>query len=142
LIRRRVIQDDVQQRYVFCGICDETVPHLILYCDRILQVWKQVLDWLGLCFLLPQSITSLLNFMASTHGSKKKREGLVMIWNAVVWAVWRHRNNFIFDNGVIDLGSLVDNVKTVSWKWWLGRSKAAPCLLYEWKMEPMICLEL
>jgi hypothetical protein len=78
--------------------------------------------------------------MAQTHGSKKKRQGLVLIWKALIWTIWRHRNKVMFDNGRIDLVSLVDEVKTVSWRWWLGGTINTPCLLYEWISEPLICI--
>jgi hypothetical protein len=140
LIRRQVIIDDMNQCCVFCGNSAETVTHLFLYCNCILQVWERVLAWLGLMFLLPHSISSLLNFMAMSTGSKQVRKGLVMIWKAVIWTVWRQRNKKVFENEGIDLARLIDDVKTISWKWWVGRSNVAPVLLYEWVSEPLICL--
>jgi hypothetical protein len=124
LIRRRIVQDNDQNRCIFCGDHAETAQHLFLYCNAIL-------NWLGLNLSLPHSIMSILIFMAQTHGSKKKRQGLVLIWKAVIWTIWRHRNKVIFDNGRIDLVSLVDEVKTVSLRWWIGRTINTPCLLYE-----------
>jgi hypothetical protein len=119
LIRRRIVLDNDQNRCIFCGDHAETAQHLFLYCNAIL-------NWLGLNLSLPHSIMSILIFMAQTHGSKKKRQGLVLIWKAVIWTIWRHRNKVMFDNGRIDLVSLVDEVKTVSWRWWLGRTINTP----------------
>jgi cbb3-type cytochrome oxidase subunit 3 len=55
--------------------------------------------------------------MASISGSKQKRKGMVMIWIAVIWTVWRHRNKIVFENGAVDLVGLLDDVKTISWRW-------------------------
>jgi hypothetical protein len=126
LIRRRIVLDNDQNRCIFCGDHAETAQHLFLYCNAILQVSENILNWLGLNLSLPHSIRLLLIFMAQTHGSKKKRQGLVLIWKAVIWTIWRHRNKVMFDNGRIDLVSLVDEVKTVSWRWWLGRTINTP----------------
>jgi hypothetical protein len=63
---------------------------------------------------------------------------MVMIWKAVIWTVWRQHNKKIFENEVLDLAHLLDDVNTTSWKWWLGRSNVAPVLLYEWISEPVI----
>jgi hypothetical protein len=63
-----------------------------------------------------------------------------MIWCAVIWSVWRHRNRIIFDNRTVDRDSLVDDVQIASWRWWLGRTKASPCLFYEWLAEPGFCM--
>jgi hypothetical protein len=63
-----------------------------------------------------------------------------MIWNAVLWVIWRWRNKLIFENGVMDRTALINDVKLMSWKWWLGRSNATSCMLYEWIAEPLICM--
>jgi hypothetical protein len=125
---------------VFSGEEIETAVHIFLYCKGIMQLWGKIFEWLGLAFSLPHSIFSLLNLFASTPGSKQLRYGLIMIWNAVIWSVWCHRNKVIFDNVAVDCVGLVEEVKIASWKWWIGRSKAPSCLFYEWTMEPVICL--
>ncbi|MCI81480.1 hypothetical protein A2U01_0102754, partial [Trifolium medium] len=42
---------------------------------------------------------------------KKRKQGLLMIWNSVVWALWRQRNKIIFENGNGDLSGVVDEIK-------------------------------
>jgi hypothetical protein len=140
LIRRRVIPEDGHRCCVFCGENVESVSHLFLYCGFVLQLWERVFAWLGFNFSLPHSISSLLNFAVATTGSKQKRKGMLMIWNVVLLLIWRHRNRIIFDNGVKDVAGLLEDVKTVSWKWWNGILAMKPCLLYEWIAEPAICL--
>jgi hypothetical protein len=139
LYRRQVIRNDGETCCVFCGDRMESEAHLFLYCRFVLQIWERVFAWLGLIFSLPHSSKSLLTFFAATPGSKLKRKGLVMIWNASIWAIWRLRNKVIFENGVADSAKLLEDIQT-SWKWWLGRTKSSPCLLYEWISEPVICL--
>ncbi|MCI60201.1 ubiquinone biosynthesis monooxygenase COQ6, partial [Trifolium medium] len=64
----------------------------------------------------------------------------IMIGNAVVWNLWRCRNSVLFDNGRVTVAELVETIKVSSWKWWMSRLMAAPCLLYEWRAEPKLCL--
>ncbi|WJX59781.1 hypothetical protein P8452_45062 [Trifolium repens] len=87
-----------------------------------------------------KSTYDLVLHLFIARGSKQLRYGLIMIWNAVIWSVWCHRNKVIFDNVAVDCVGLVEEVKIASWKWWIGRSKAPSCLFYEWTMEPVICL--
>ncbi|PNX98326.1 retrovirus-related Pol polyprotein from transposon TNT 1-94, partial [Trifolium pratense] len=54
---------------------------------------------------------------------KLMKYGLTMIWTAVVWAIWKMRNAVIFDNGIAEVATVVDEVKLWTWKWWLGRVK-------------------
>jgi hypothetical protein len=140
LLRRRVIQDNREQGCVLCGDNVESVQHLFLYCNFTLKVWECITKWLGMEFVLPHNILSLLNFMTAYPGSKQLRKGMALIWVAVIWIVWRHRNSIIFSNGVRDIVRLVDDIKIISWKWWIGRTKTSPCLYYEWCVEPVLCM--
>ncbi|WJX67033.1 hypothetical protein P8452_51532 [Trifolium repens] len=143
LIRRQIISENGgQQGCVFCGNQFETAQHLFLYCPVTMQIWERVFAWLNLHFLLPHNILSLLIYVATTPGTKYLRRGLVMIWCAVIWSVWRHRNRIVFENGVLDGVELLDDIKVASWKWWIGRgSSSPPCLFYEWKAEPVLCIK-
>ncbi|WJX51434.1 hypothetical protein P8452_37633 [Trifolium repens] len=70
---------------------------------------------------------------------KKSRQGMGTICAAVCWNIWRCRNSILFDNGNGSVMELVEAIKVSSWKWWLSRSAAAHCLLYEWRAEPRLC---
>jgi hypothetical protein len=140
LFRRHVTAADGDRRCVFCGDCLETATHIFLYCKVIILVWGQIFVWLGFHFELPHNILSLLILVATSVGEKHVRHGLVMIWTAVIWIIWRHRNRIIFENGVVDGASMVEDVKLVSWKWWIGKGSSPLCLLYEWQAEPVLCL--
>ncbi|CAJ2639684.1 unnamed protein product [Trifolium pratense] len=91
-------------------------------------------------FSLPHNLMSLLNFLADVQGRKHMRKGLIMIWQAVIWALWRHRNKIVFENGITDVIGLVEEVKISSWKWWIARSQTLSCLCYEWNQAPTLCL--
>jgi hypothetical protein len=72
---------------------------------------------------------------AAGPGNKKRRHELSLIWSSIIWTIWRQRNKIIFYNGTPDLLGIVNEIKVASWKWWIGRSKAPPYLLYEWNQE-------
>jgi hypothetical protein len=88
--------------------------------------------------MLPHNLFSLLASFIEFPGRKRLRQGLVLVWSAVIWKVWNHRNRIIFYNGVVNGADLVDDVKIASWKWWMGSGKSPPCLYYEWLKEPML----
>jgi hypothetical protein len=140
LRRRQVVLGEGNYCCPLCGEDEETTVHLFVYCKCVVQVWRQIFDWLALVFMLPHSIMSILSLPIAA-GFKSLRQGLVLIWNAVFWCVWRLRNKIIFDNGVFDLNGLVDDIKVVSWKWWTSKSQVPKCLLYEWIREPVLCLK-
>jgi hypothetical protein len=140
LVRRQIIAITGDHRCVFCGESMESVSHLFLYCRIITGVWNRIFVWLGLNFMLPHSLSSLLNSFAAVTGFKKVRQGVEMIWCSVIWTVWNHRNRRIFDNGVVDGVALLFDVKVASWKWWMSSGKFPPCLFYEWVADPVLAM--
>jgi hypothetical protein len=96
LARRNIIDANGNHGCVFCGDSVKSTSHLFLYCKVALQVWEKVFAWLDLNLMLPHTILSLLNYVAIFLGSTRVRQGLVTIWCAVLWMVWRHKNQIIF----------------------------------------------
>jgi hypothetical protein len=142
LFRRRVIQANGDQACTFCGNCLETSSHLLLYCDFAIKVWQGIFDWLGLSLYFPHNFTSLYNNAVAVPGGKQVKRALVMICGAVFWSLWHHRNQIVFENGVAEVAVVIDRVKISSWKWWVGRLRGNPCLLYEWQSEPIVCMAM
>ncbi|GAU28977.1 hypothetical protein TSUD_391750 [Trifolium subterraneum] len=106
------------------------------------KIWAEVFYWLRLDFSLPHNLLTILYSLQGMTMKKSMKQGLTMIWMAVVWAIWKMRNSFIFENGLAQAEKVVEDVKLWSWKWWLSRVKpSAICLLYEWTSEPLLCLE-
>jgi hypothetical protein len=135
LFRRKILTLPTDQVCVQCSNNDENLVHLLIYCPFARQVWEKIFSWTRLNFCLPHSCVSILHLFAATQGNKKTRQGMIMIWCATVWVLWNQKNPIIFNNGASDLLGAVDEIKLVSWKWWIGKSKSQPCLLYEWLMS-------
>jgi hypothetical protein len=139
LVRRRIIDTVGDNSCVLCGECMESSLHLFLYCQVATKVWVGVFKWLDLPFTLPHNLFSILNYFNSI-GGKKLRKGLRMIWNAVVWSLWRHRNAVLFENGNINSVEVLEAVKVLSWKWWLSQLMTVHPLYYEWSVQPNLCI--
>jgi hypothetical protein len=140
LARRGVLIDGGLAECVHCVGREETAPHIFLFCDFAVYVWKAVFRWLGVVIIIPPSLPVLYDCFVAAAGSKKGRAGFSLIWHATVWLIWRSRNNVIFSNGVPDPGEVVDAIKFASWKWGLSRHKILVCLFYEWCWDPGLCL--
>jgi hypothetical protein len=66
-----------------------------------------------------------------SKGRKQALRGMTLVWQAVLWALWRSRNDRIFLDKVVELDEIVDRIKFFSWKWLLAKNVSSPCLLYE-----------
>jgi hypothetical protein len=124
-------------------MCDEVVEsanHLFLHCPTAMKVWDEVMCWLGLLFLTPPNLFVMWDCWDGAFSHKKIRKGVGMIWHAVVWSIWRARNDIIFNNLTRDVEEVVEEIKVMSWRWGLSRLETTACLFYEWQWNPIECL--
>lgn len=52
-----------------------------------------------------------------------------MISTTTVWAIWRARNNIIFNEGIVEADNMVEEVKVLSWRWGYGTDKNSAVFL-------------
>jgi hypothetical protein len=60
------------------------------------------------------------------------------VWHAVVWILWRSRNEKIFFAKDVDAEVLFDKIQITSWKWLVAKKSNAPCLFYEWHILTLL----
>jgi hypothetical protein len=138
LWRRRMVPDD-QLSCTFCDSAFETPTHLFLHCMCVSKVWYAVMNWLGLVLISPPNLEISMAVLAGCGRNKEIREGLILVWNSVLWVVWKSRNACIFNNSVVSVEDMVEQVQLLSWRWFLNRKAKSPCMLYEWKQCPLDC---
>jgi hypothetical protein len=138
LWKRSIIQED-QIYCVFCDQVAETGLHLFLHCNCTMQVWYQVMKWLGLVVIPPPNLFMSLEMLIGYAKGKRQKEGLVLIWISFMWVIWKVRNDRIFNNGEVNVEDMVDQIKVLSWQWFISRVAKGPCLLYEWSWSPFDC---
>jgi hypothetical protein len=74
----------------------------------------------------------MINYLNGFGLGRKMRNNLLLICNAVLCCgVYgrRLRNQGIFKDRTDDYSSLVEEIKVVSWKWFLSKNKVNLCLL-------------
>lgn len=140
LEKRNCLPPGVGSNCVRCVAVAESSSHLFLHCDLAWNIWLSLMSWLDLHFVMPPNL--FIHRECWSGGSLKKKvcNGLRMIWEAVIWVIWKARNECIFNNVIAGWVELVGEVKVLSWRWLLGRSNCAPCLFYEWIWCPRECL--
>jgi hypothetical protein len=104
-----------------------------------MKVWDRVMRWLGLNILTPPNQFILWENWDGASTNKKVRKGFRTIWHSVVWNIWRARNDMIFNEKIGEVDALVDDIKVLAWRWWLGRSNSPACMFYEWILNPKEC---
>jgi hypothetical protein len=140
LAARGVLNGEESKNCVLCGRVEETVLHLFLHCEVVTEVWRRVMSWLQFNFLIPHNLFAHFECWYHEVKSRKVRRGFCLIWLAFIWVIWKRRNEAIFDNGVVEIEVLVDNIKVLAWYWSMSKLKIATCLYYEWFWNPRDCL--
>jgi hypothetical protein len=139
LLKRRII--NVQQgQCVMCSSAQETATHLFLHCNFAATVWYGIMRWIGFTIVLPNAVVSSLAVLLNCVKAKNQRRGLCFIWNVYMWVLWRCRNDSIFNNVTVSAEDVIDQIKLLSWKWFVGRIAKGPFLLYEWTWNPLECM--
>ena len=140
LAKRWLLGMDDPKRCVFCELEVESAAHLFLHCDLVSKVWRKVMRWLNFNFITPPNLFIHTFCWSREVRPKKLRRGAWLIWHAVVWVLWRTRNNRIFNNKIIWVKEMVEQIKVLSWQWSMSRLKIATYLFYEWCWNPHFCL--
>ncbi|MCH82343.1 LINE-1 reverse transcriptase like, partial [Trifolium medium] len=138
LRKRRILQEH-QTNCVICGSGVETTLHLFLHCACASKVWYQIMSWLGLIVIVPHNLITSFGMLVGCGKDKRDKECLTLIWNALMWVIWKFRDDCVFNNKDVIIEDLVDQVKLLSWTWFIGKTAKGPCLLYEWRWSPFDC---
>jgi hypothetical protein len=86
--------------------------------------------------VLPATLSSSFALFVGCGSNKKRRKGFSIIWLAFVWAMWKVRNDRVFNNITVDTRSVVELIQRLSWQWFVSKTAKGPCLLYEWIWNP------
>jgi hypothetical protein len=138
LWKRRMLMED-NLSCTFCGFTMETTNHLFLHCPFVTKLWYAVMRWIDVVLISPPNLEISLAMFAGCARNKVTREGLILVWNTVMWVVWKSRNAWIFNNKTTTVEDMMEQIQLSSWRWFLNRKAKGPCLLYEWKWSPLDC---
>lgn len=140
MLWRRVLQVHGSECVYGCGV-HETVNHLFIGCDIFSSLWTHVLHWLCISSVLSGDIRQHLFQFTNMAGLPRATYSfLKIIWFASVWAIWKERNNRVFQNMACDSSIIVEKVKLNSFLW-LKSSKALFSYSYhDWWKHPLPCM--
>jgi hypothetical protein len=97
-----------------CGFFGNEKSSFVL-CPIAHEVWSRVHRWFGFSTILPDTILSLFeSFLVPLRKGKFGCKGVLMVWHAVIWTLWRTRNERIFSNVMAGIEDIVERIKYVS----------------------------
>lgn len=100
----------------------ETVTHVLMCCPFSWRVWPNVIKWWGISWVQPGSVPSLLQWWAGYRCNKRVK----MLWKiiplAVLWSLWKQRNESLFNDTQADLEKLCELIKIQIALWFRASS--------------------
>ncbi|GAU45902.1 hypothetical protein TSUD_401120 [Trifolium subterraneum] len=94
-----------------CGGVVETSRHLFLHCNFAAGIWYALSRWLGVVAVLPPNVSSSYAVLVGWGSNSKRKKGFSIVWLAFVWAIWKARNDRVFNNKVINGSEVVDFIQ-------------------------------
>ncbi|PNX63158.1 pantothenate synthetase, partial [Trifolium pratense] len=117
LLRRGVLESATQARCVWCSAEAESEAHLFTMCDVAVDVWLKIHSWLRISTAVPGNISLSFQSFAAQFKSKKRVEGLNLLWQSVMWSLWIASNSLIFQGERLKTCEIVDAIKHRSLQW-------------------------
>lgn len=126
LVRRNIIPPNDG----FCPICalsPETPLHLFLQCSCARSTWSTILSRWLVSWIWPSTLPELVNFWFSNSFHNLEETCWITTLYAVLWSIWKARNDLVFNDKQPLLGEIVDLIKAEDGS--LGKRKMQSGLL-------------
>ncbi|KAL4557529.1 hypothetical protein LXL04_035710 [Taraxacum kok-saghyz] len=91
-----LIQRGVRVESNLCYICqqEEGVEHLFFKCRHAMELWQWFIKWAGIQ-TIPSSCSSLMDVINSLKGKRERKMTGTLLY-AVIWLLWKDRNEAAF----------------------------------------------
>jgi hypothetical protein len=127
LATRGVVLEDAHVLWAACGGDVETENHLFLLCPLAWSIWIEVYRWFGVVEVFPGNICSFFEgLLSSLKYGKKSSKGILMVWHAVIWILWRVRNGNFFFRYSYSLRGCIGKNQVYALKMALGKETEFP----------------
>lgn len=113
---------------------EETVPHLLFTCSFATGIWNKCYVWWGIHNVIHMDPKMHLLQHNCDWLGKEANERWRVVWFAIVWSLWLHRNEIVFNKGSVNGGNLLELIKFKSWLLMTCKIKNFKYYFYEWSI--------
>jgi len=86
-----------ESRCAFCNKSLESSSHLFIHCHFTWNKWMKLLSNQGFCSVFPKSVDDMCYQWSFMVKGKQQNLSRQLLFSCVVWNLWLHRNDVIFN---------------------------------------------
>lgn len=140
MMSRNIRVDEENYNCKFCLNTLGTMEHLLVGCPMITEVWNVCYGWINLSVVPSRSIGDHFRQHNLVGANRIRQIRLKFFWCAVVWMIWKTRNDIIFNNYEFHLQNLLQGVLFHSWSWIKVYDDSFFYFLSQWCLNTGACL--
>ena len=89
---------------------------------------------------MPRDPLEHIQLFEASGPNLNSRRSWYAIWLAVIYGIWAHRNDIVFNGALVCVQNVFDLVKLKSWLWLKHLSKNFAVSFFKWESNPRICI--
>ena len=124
----------------WCRTRDETEMHILVDCLIAAMVWDCIGSWCRIPPIFAFGIKDLLQVYKTFPGCKMKKKIVHGIVVVSMWAIWKARNETVFNGKEPSVERIVSTVKSMSFLWVKNRTKCNRIVWKDWSRYPLYML--
>jgi hypothetical protein len=138
LHHRGILNNTNDLSCVFCLQHIEDCAHLFFHCSFSMVVWEAVFNWIGKRVITDTVGWNHFSLFGTLFNYQKGGRTNHLLWLATTWNIWNLRNNVVFKGVIPNASTLLNDIKSFSWRWFSGRLAHNSCISFpDWCQDPM-----
>ncbi|KAL8483406.1 hypothetical protein ACS0TY_026198 [Phlomoides rotata] len=141
LQKRNILNPNSSLNCVLCNAREESSRHIFFECEVSYKVWMSCLNWLGVASALQSDPCRNLSAFRQNARRGKGMLVLVVIWQCMIWLIWKARNAIIFEGVTFNSNNLLEELKARVWSWFVVKDLEWASLPFRvWLVNPRMLL--
>lgn len=142
LKHRNINKAELDHLCPMCHLEEEDNNHLLFACSFSQKIWQNCYNWIGV--QLAQHCEPIQYFHMHTCYWLGKSKTIIwrVMWCAMVWSIWCHKNKIIFEGVELDFDDTMEHIRLREWSWLATKVNNFSYSFYEWYMNPTYCIQL
>lgn len=142
--KSNLVRRGVNLSQISCPMCnkfDEIVNHLFITYEVSQKIWDRCDIWVGNSSARHHFVVNHFQSFHVMNFNKKSSVVWKGVWIAIVWEIWKQRDEVVFNNALVDGVEIFSLAQLKGWQWAKLKNFGISFSLLDWLMFPEQCLK-